>query len=906
MSSTDPGPIDQESPVSAMGTASVICNHIQPESEGFYGESSAAAFFSQVQESLHKSTGKIHVQFYAAVPTSNLSASDAFLSGPSPLHSLDDYSLPPRSFLRAYKRLWSATGETGETEQLHDSVGLGASDCPPSSFYSALNIMFALGLQFSNEPFENREAMSKVFFCRSWRLSQINLLDHGSLGQVQALLIMAQYLQSTNLPNRCWNIVGLACRVAQGLGLHLQDWHGSRSQLAVEMRRRAWHGCVLLDTVLSMTLGRPPTTSYKSAIPLPSAIDDEYLIPGESNCKQPENVFSRTTFFVQTIKLNRILSEVLSEVYDPWNNMTDESGGEEGLKNQLMTIVAGLDTKLEHFEKDLPSAFRWSGVNVNELRPEKLIELQRNVLSERSTAREILRFLQKMRSVIQSNGDVTPAVPDPHYHRQGNQMDSQGSEHAHVEAVPDLSDLDFTVDSSLEHMDVSGFINFLWKDSWTFTSGDPANWGISHIEDNNSGAQSREHEQFILRRHGTLNLDPVPSASPDDPLNWPTWKKNIQIFMVVCHAAMSTFCSAGCIPAFPTFAEKYGISVDEAAYLTSVQIAFLGVFPFFWNPIASRFGRHPVFLFSTFGSCICNIGGFFCKTYGAQMTTRVFFAILCCPPLGIGSAVVTELFFSHERAQKMGWWTVMITLGIPLGPVIFGTVVYHIGVDWIFGISAIINMCQFLAYLVFGQETLYNRSLNSNTPEGNEKRAKRRWLSFHRLDRTPFSIRDFFGPLALCRFPEIILPAIAHALAFTYGNTAITVELPSQFAELFHFNAQQIGLQYISVVIGAVLGEHPAHRLWIGYIGFVTTVVGIIVWGAELQKVADSHDSWNVKPLVGAAIANFGSQVVTTTLITFAIDTHEGRSAGVGVFVTLVRQIYAFVSLLIIYSPEST
>lgn len=244
------------------------------------------------------------------------------------------------------------------------------------------------------------------------------------------------------------------------------------------------------------------------------------------------------------------------------------------------------------------------------------------------------------------------------------------------------------------------------------------------------------------------------------------------------------------------------------------------------------------------------------------MTTRVLFAILCCPPLGIGSAVVTELFFSHERAQKMGWWTVMITLGIPLGPVIMGAVVYHIGVDWIFGISAIINMCQFLAYLAFGQETLYNRSINSNTPEGNEKRTKRRWLSLHRLDRTPFTVRDFFGPLALCRFPEIILPAIAHALAFTYGNTAITVELPKQFAELFHFNAQQIGLQYISVVIGAVLGEQlagplsdmfvnhhtkrsgrhsPAHRLWIGYIGFVTTVIGIIVWGAELQKVADTH-----------------------------------------------------------------
>jgi hypothetical protein len=94
---------------------------------------------------------------------------------------------------------------------------------------------------------------------------------------------------------------------------------------------------------------------------------------------------------------------------------------------------------------------------------------------------------------------------------------------------------------------------------------------VSHVE-NSDDFQPNDHEQYILERHGTLNLDPLPSASPDDPLNWPNWKKNIQIFMVVCHAAMNTFCAAACIPAFPNFAIKYGISVDQATYLTSVQV----------------------------------------------------------------------------------------------------------------------------------------------------------------------------------------------------------------------------------------------------------------------------------------------------------------------------------------------
>lgn len=229
---------------------------------------------------------------------------------------------------------------------------------------------------------------------------------------------------------------------------------------------------------------------------------------------------------------------------------------------------------------------------------------------------------------------------------------------------------------------------------------------------------SNEHQQYILQRHGTLELDPLPSSSPNDPLNWPVWKKNTQLLMVAFHAMMATFMAAGIIPGFQSFSVNYGITIEEASYLTSVQVSHvlcsfwipsitdktlqilvLGVWPLFWNPISKHFGRRPVFLISTIGSCICNIGGAFCTSYGAQMSTRILTAILICPPLGIGSGVVTELFFRREHAQKLGWWTLLLTIGIPLGPFIMGFVVQHLRVNWIFGILAIINFCQFLGYL---------------------------------------------------------------------------------------------------------------------------------------------------------------------------------------------------------------
>lgn len=34
----------------------------------------------------------------------------------------------------------------------------------------------------------------------------------------------------------------------------------------------------------------------------------------------------------------------------------------------------------------------------------------------------------------------------------------------------------------------------------------------------------KAHRDYLMERHGTLELDPVPGMSPADPYNWPEWK----------------------------------------------------------------------------------------------------------------------------------------------------------------------------------------------------------------------------------------------------------------------------------------------------------------------------------------------------------------------------------------------
>ena len=120
---------------------------------------------------------------------------------------------------------------------------------------------------------------------------------------------------------------------------------------------------------------------------------------------------------------------------------------------------------------------------------------------------------------------------------------------------------------------------------------------------------------------------------------------------------MTTLMAAAIIPAYEPIGEALGVSIQDASYLTSVQIVVLGLAPIFWKPVSHRYGRQPVWLVSTFISGLFNIGCALSKTYGAMMVCRIFSAFFISPPIAIGSGVVVETFLAKERGQKMGVWT---------------------------------------------------------------------------------------------------------------------------------------------------------------------------------------------------------------------------------------------------------
>ena len=168
----------------------------------------------------------------------------------------------------------------------------------------------------------------------------------------------------------------------------------------------------------------------------------------------------------------------------------------------------------------------------------------------------------------------------------------------------------------------------------------------------------------------------------------------------------------------------------------------------------------------------------------------------------------------------------------------------------------------------------------------------------------------------MARYPCVMIPAAAYAMVFLFSSVLITIEIPQLFAEKFRFNAQQLGLQFLGIIIGSLLGEQiggrlsdlwmqrgakktsighvmPEFRLWLSYSGYLLAICGIVVFLVRTEQAPEGQ--WNITPIVGVAIAAAGNQIVTTVLITYAVDCYHEEAASIGVFISFVRQIWGFI-----------
>ncbi len=331
---------------------------------GYFGESSTFNFVLKMG-----ARGADHTQQDPARRRLSTGGSEATFSalGHSPPERRDFSILPPKqladSLIDAYflhvHRLYPFVHEPSFRSR-YDQMWAQASNEhvePEPRWMGLLNIVFAHGCEFCHSlPQEGSPAVASEFLNRTRKIVYAHVFREGSLELIQALLLMSHYLQGTMELNECWSLVGLMIRTSVSLGFHMNPPESVHSVVEQEMRKRVWWGCYIIDRTLSMKFGRPISTqgAHLYKVDLPLEVDDQYITESSTQPRQPEGRPSLIVFFIQTIKQQRVIENILNNLY---NGCPSSAPNVKPLRSLGQLVV--LDDELLSWWDNLPAHLKY-------------------------------------------------------------------------------------------------------------------------------------------------------------------------------------------------------------------------------------------------------------------------------------------------------------------------------------------------------------------------------------------------------------------------------------------------------------------------------------------------------------------------------------------------------------------
>ena len=362
-------------------------------------------------------------------------------------------------------------------------------------------------------------------------------------------------------------------------------------------------------------------------------------------------------------------------------------------------------------------------------------------------------------------------------------------------------------------------------------------------------------------------------------------------------------------------AKELHVSQVRASYQTTICIALNGVAPWLWVPLANKYGRRPIYLFTTFLGFVSILGASYANTFGTLLAARVFNGFM---PVAftLGAVTVADLFYFHQRGRAMGVFTITMVNGSHLAPIIGGLTGQYLGWRWIFRMAAIFDAVMLVVTFFCLPETLYVRHdkslLTADAPK--PVFTKQIYMSRLRLwshhPELKLRLNQFVLPtFKMAKYPSALFPAIYYATQYGFASILPAVTVAHIFTKFFKWDTLDIGLGYgAALTIGGSLGElaagwvidyivkrerrkiggrdpEPEVRLKAIWTGEILVPVGLLIYGFCLQY----RTVW-IAPLIGMGTACFGLQVITTTCYTYAIDCYRPEGSEVSQLINFCRQ----------------
>lgn len=292
---------------------------------------------------------------------------------------------------------------------------------------------------------------------------------------------------------------------------------------------------------------------------------------------------------------------------------------------------------------------------------------------------------------------------------------------------------------------------------------------------------------------------------------------------------MFTYITTTTVPAFPELQTYYNLSLAQVNWTVAIPALGLALGPLIWSSLADIYGRRIIFIVGTLIAFASTIGAAKAPNYGGYMAARFFQGLGVAPASTVGLAVINDMFFEHERGQKVGLWVLAIDMGLLVGPLI-GGFIGLVDQFWIQWLSAIFFAVILVAEIAFMPETLYPRNTmlpkmpftEGNTPAADIEKVQRRSsvstdVAIPRTTSLPFlNVKPVPGMrhpgvwqaatrfVITWKFAAVPLAICIYSFAWYWWILSVITYIPVAYIQ-YTPNIQ--GLLFIGLILGTLFSE---------------------------------------------------------------------------------------------------
>ncbi|ROW00564.1 hypothetical protein VSDG_03397 [Cytospora chrysosperma] len=442
---------------------------------------------------------------------------------------------------------------------------------------------------------------------------------------------------------------------------------------------------------------------------------------------------------------------------------------------------------------------------------------------------------------------------------------------------------------------------------------------------------------------GRFVLVPQPSDSPNDPYNWPKWKK--RMFTVAigygcgCVGAVGPLLTSALTP----LSEQFDIPLQQFTLgLQGSLLVAIAVSSLVSNTLAVKVGKRPIYILTSVGLVVTCFWAAAAKSFASLAAARAVQGFCMAPMEALVPASIADIWFVHERGFQSAVFNLGVLGGINLASPIAGAIIQYGSYQICMQAMGGAFVLQLILTVLFMPESAYHRSaldidttdlpvskvlekgatieLENTTTEGPargtdiepKKSFLRELLPYDGYwDRTSFW-RTLIRPFFFLASPMVAWATLQFTTAISW-LVLISITLSQIFsAPPYSFSITAVGASNLASFVASLIATalagplvdglatflskrnkgvfEPEFRLPIMSTYLLFTGAGFFAWGQSLYN----EDPWPIPVIVCLGLINLGVQLGTTGIVTYIVDCHREQAAEAFAIMNFVKNFFAF------------